>query len=256
MRTGRALIRLGHEAILSPMLDIVLDAKAPIPERSYQAVLVTSSNAVRALAARAVRPVAADIAASCGRRPDGARGKARRLCRRALGGRSARRSRRARGARAFAGGGAASLRCRRGAERRPCRASSRRGALRSRPRCSIAPSRGRRSPTSPGMRSRRARSTACSSIRAEVRRLSRWRFAQTSSRRLAQRSRASVSPRRWLRRSAGGDGEGACRRKAQPDCAFFACRGGSGIAPGGRGRLALLLGGTVRAIYRKFGPVF
>jgi uroporphyrinogen-III synthase len=61
MRTGRALMRLGHEAILSPMLDIVLDAKAPIPERSYQAVLVTSSNAVRALAARALRPVAADI---------------------------------------------------------------------------------------------------------------------------------------------------------------------------------------------------
>jgi len=60
MRTGRALIRLGHEAILSPMLDIVLDAKAPIPERPYQAVLVTSGNAVRALAARAVRPVAVE----------------------------------------------------------------------------------------------------------------------------------------------------------------------------------------------------
>ena len=52
-RTARALIRLGHEAILSPMLDIVADTKASIVERSYQAVVVTSSNAVRALAARA-----------------------------------------------------------------------------------------------------------------------------------------------------------------------------------------------------------
>jgi len=60
MRTGRALMRLGHEAILSPMLDIVVDAKAAIPQRAYQAVLVTSSNAVRALAARAVPPVAAE----------------------------------------------------------------------------------------------------------------------------------------------------------------------------------------------------
>jgi uroporphyrinogen-III synthase len=60
MRTGRALMRLGHEAILSPMLEIVLDAKAPIPEREYQAVLVTSANAVRALAARTETPVASD----------------------------------------------------------------------------------------------------------------------------------------------------------------------------------------------------
>ncbi len=60
MRTGRALIRLGHEAILSPMLDIVLDAKAAIPKRPYQAVLVTSGNAVRALAGRAVRPTPVD----------------------------------------------------------------------------------------------------------------------------------------------------------------------------------------------------
>ncbi len=60
MRAGRALMRLGHEAILSPMLDIVLDAEAAIPERPYQAVLVTSGNAVRALAARAGRPVAAE----------------------------------------------------------------------------------------------------------------------------------------------------------------------------------------------------
>jgi len=57
-RTARALIRLGHEAILSPMLDVVLDPKAKIPEASYQAVLVTSSNAVRALAARTNRPIA------------------------------------------------------------------------------------------------------------------------------------------------------------------------------------------------------
>jgi uroporphyrinogen-III synthase len=57
-RTARALIRLGHEAILSPMLDIVLDSKAPIPAGAYQALVVTSSNAVRALAARADNKVA------------------------------------------------------------------------------------------------------------------------------------------------------------------------------------------------------
>lgn len=52
-RTARALIRLGHEAILSPMLDIVPDPKAPVPGGPFQAVVVTSSNAVRALAGRA-----------------------------------------------------------------------------------------------------------------------------------------------------------------------------------------------------------
>ena len=60
-RTARALMRLGHEVILSPMLDVVIDRDAPIPKRPYQAVLVTSSNAVRALAGRAVRPVAVDV---------------------------------------------------------------------------------------------------------------------------------------------------------------------------------------------------
>ncbi len=51
-RTARALIRLGHEAILSPMLTIVLDPRAPIPDRAFQAIVVTSANAVRALVAR------------------------------------------------------------------------------------------------------------------------------------------------------------------------------------------------------------
>jgi uroporphyrinogen-III synthase len=60
-RTARALIRLGHTAILSPMLDIVMDRNAKIPTRSYQAVLVTSANAVRALAARPVRPVTVEV---------------------------------------------------------------------------------------------------------------------------------------------------------------------------------------------------
>lgn len=60
-RTARALIRLGHEAILSPMLDIVFDLKAKIPARPYQAVLATSSNAVRALAGRPVRPVSVEV---------------------------------------------------------------------------------------------------------------------------------------------------------------------------------------------------
>ena len=60
-RTAQALIRLGHEAILSPMLDIVTDRSAKIPARHYQAVLVTSSNAVRALATRPVRPVTVEV---------------------------------------------------------------------------------------------------------------------------------------------------------------------------------------------------
>jgi uroporphyrinogen-III synthase len=60
-RTARALIRLGHTVILSPMLDIVADKTAKIPTRSYQAVLVTSANAVRALAGRPVRPVTVEV---------------------------------------------------------------------------------------------------------------------------------------------------------------------------------------------------
>ncbi len=48
-RTARALIRLGHEAILSPMLDIVPEPGLVIPDRAFQAVLVTSSNAVRVM---------------------------------------------------------------------------------------------------------------------------------------------------------------------------------------------------------------
>jgi uroporphyrinogen-III synthase len=60
MRTGRALMRLGHEAILSPMLDIVYDMKAVIPESDYQAIIVTSANAVRALAGRTTKPFAVD----------------------------------------------------------------------------------------------------------------------------------------------------------------------------------------------------
>lgn len=50
-RTAEALIRLGHQAILSPMLDIEADVGTRLPDRPFQAVLVTSSNAVDALAA-------------------------------------------------------------------------------------------------------------------------------------------------------------------------------------------------------------
>jgi uroporphyrinogen-III synthase len=57
-RTGRALIRLGHEAILSPMLDIVNIPGVELPKLGFQAVLVTSANAVRALAGRADRTLA------------------------------------------------------------------------------------------------------------------------------------------------------------------------------------------------------
>jgi uroporphyrinogen-III synthase len=60
-RTAHALIRLGHEAILSPMLDVVFDPRAAIPDRPYQAVAVTSSNAVRALAERADDAVPRDL---------------------------------------------------------------------------------------------------------------------------------------------------------------------------------------------------
>src|SRR5687767_610181 len=49
-RTAEALVRLGHEPILSPMLDIVLDPGIALPESPFQAVLATSSNAIRALA--------------------------------------------------------------------------------------------------------------------------------------------------------------------------------------------------------------
>jgi uroporphyrinogen-III synthase len=49
-RTADALARLGHQPILSPMLDIAFDPAARLPQGALQAVLVTSSNAVRALA--------------------------------------------------------------------------------------------------------------------------------------------------------------------------------------------------------------
>jgi uroporphyrinogen-III synthase len=48
-RTARALTSLGHEAILSPMLDIIYDRSARLPETAFQAVLATSRNGVRAL---------------------------------------------------------------------------------------------------------------------------------------------------------------------------------------------------------------
>lgn len=60
-RTAHALIRLGHEAILSPMLDVVADPRAAIPERPWQAIAVTSANAVRALAERADDAVPRDL---------------------------------------------------------------------------------------------------------------------------------------------------------------------------------------------------
>jgi len=59
-RTAKALIRLGHVAILSPMLDIVPIRGARISDAPFQAVLVTSGNAVRALQARPVRPFPVD----------------------------------------------------------------------------------------------------------------------------------------------------------------------------------------------------
>ena len=54
-RTAEALARLGHEPILSPMLDVRLDPAVALPEGPFQAVLATSSNAIRALALHADR---------------------------------------------------------------------------------------------------------------------------------------------------------------------------------------------------------
>src|SRR5262245_45808721 len=49
-RTAEALIRLGHVAILSPMLDVANESRVAVPQERFQAVLVTSINAVRTLA--------------------------------------------------------------------------------------------------------------------------------------------------------------------------------------------------------------
>lgn len=54
-RTALALEALGHAAILSPALRIEADGTVRLPKRRYQAVLVTSANAVRALAAHPER---------------------------------------------------------------------------------------------------------------------------------------------------------------------------------------------------------
>lgn len=54
-RTAHALIALGHAAILSPMLEVAPDPDARVSDGPIQAVLATSSNAVRALAAHPAR---------------------------------------------------------------------------------------------------------------------------------------------------------------------------------------------------------
>lgn len=56
-RTADALTALGHEPILSPMLEIVREPAPPLPA-GCQAIAVTSANAVRALAAH---PAAAQL---------------------------------------------------------------------------------------------------------------------------------------------------------------------------------------------------
>ncbi len=48
-RTARALEKLGHETILSPALQVRYHIDVPLPKHSFQAILVTSSNAVAAL---------------------------------------------------------------------------------------------------------------------------------------------------------------------------------------------------------------
>jgi uroporphyrinogen-III synthase len=51
-RTAEALRALGHEAIVSPLLSVEVVEGARLPEGAFQAVLATSANGVRALAAR------------------------------------------------------------------------------------------------------------------------------------------------------------------------------------------------------------
>jgi uroporphyrinogen-III synthase len=50
-RTADALTRLGHAVIASPLFTFRFYADRPLPKRRFQAVLVTSANAVRALEA-------------------------------------------------------------------------------------------------------------------------------------------------------------------------------------------------------------
>ena len=49
---GRRLTTAGHTVIAAPLLSIRRIAEAPIPERPYQAVLITSANGARALEGR------------------------------------------------------------------------------------------------------------------------------------------------------------------------------------------------------------
>ena len=60
-RTAQALLALGHEPVVSPMLEIDLDTAADLPTGPVQAVLATSSNAVRALAAHPERSRLVDL---------------------------------------------------------------------------------------------------------------------------------------------------------------------------------------------------
>jgi uroporphyrinogen-III synthase len=49
---ARRLEALGHEVLLAPLLSIRLTARLTIPERDYQAVLITSANGARAISGR------------------------------------------------------------------------------------------------------------------------------------------------------------------------------------------------------------
>lgn len=60
-RTADALLRLGHEPIVSPALDIRFDGGAALPRKLFQAVLATSSNAVRGLARHPDRAPLAEV---------------------------------------------------------------------------------------------------------------------------------------------------------------------------------------------------
>jgi uroporphyrinogen-III synthase len=60
-RTAEALTRLGHDVVKSPLFTFRLLADRPLPKGPFQAVLVTSANAVTALEAHPERDLLKDV---------------------------------------------------------------------------------------------------------------------------------------------------------------------------------------------------
>lgn len=60
-RTAEALARLGHDVVKSPLFTFRLLADQPLPNGPFQAVLVTSANAITALAAHPERDLLKEV---------------------------------------------------------------------------------------------------------------------------------------------------------------------------------------------------